>query len=306
MSTVTHFERIFTRLLDSQTGIKPDLFWSGFNPEDSFWSNASDNGREIFRNIYNADKKDANLLSNIVDLLNKSFSYIKSEQDRKNLTEPSFVRRLVNEKQILYISTACLIFGITMLIFAIWPATWVPGNIKRFNELIEIVNNNEYTDEVAMEFTELAEGFKDKQLAAASFYNSGTLMSDNVQMITADHMVTFGDTFENVADDERIIQDAEDLLEILTKNVDIFRQSELQLRESVRGDINEENFRRNLELVIKRRKAALDMINSLLDTGHVEPVKMDELLDLLESQMALDFELDEGQEAPGYYIGEEF
>ncbi len=302
----TEFERIFTQLLSSQTGIKPGQFWSGQISDDKFWKEACIGGRNIFRNIYSPGKININWNKDVIALLDNSFTHTLSEINRKNLTEPSLIHRLFNEKQILFISSGSFVLGILMLIFTVWPATWIPEDINRFNQLLEVVNNDEYTNEVALEFSDLGESFNDKHLSAVSYYNSGTLMAGHVQNINQDQLLTIGDSFENVGADERIIQDSEDLLEILTTNVDIFRQSELQLRESVRAHIEDENFRRNLELVIKRRKATLALINDLMNTGHIEPAKVDELLDLLESQMALDFELDEGQEAPGYYIGEEF
>ena len=193
-----------------------------------------------------------------------------------------------------------------MLIFSAWPNIWVPQNILKYNGLVENVQNEEYVDEFATQFADLAKEINDDGLKSAAFYNSGTLLAANVQILDTDQMLTEGGAFSDVAADERVIQDAEDLLEVLANNVEIYRKSELQLRESVRLDSKDENIRRNLELVIKRRKAILHIINTLMETGHLQQVKIDELLNLLESQMALEFKVEEGKEAPGYYIGEDF
>ena len=305
-SQLSNRERIFTRLLEGQTKIKPGMFWAGREPEDKFWTGITEKARRLLRSIYRPAIPEERDLESISKLLDEAFSFVLSEEKRKILSEPNIFNRLISQRNTMLLTTGCLIFGLLMLIFAIWPRTWVPQNIQHYNELIEVVENEEYKDEIATEFTELGEEFNDGSLKAASYYNSGTLMADNVQLISEDQMVSVGDVFSDVAADERIIQDAEDLLEILTLNVDIFRKSELQLRESVRADSNDENIRRNLELVIKRRQAALKMISLLLDTGHIQQVQLDEMLNLLESQMALEFEVEEGKEAPGYYIGEDF
>jgi hypothetical protein len=222
------------------------------------------------------------------------------------LAEPSFFRRLIAQKKILFISVSSLLSGVVLLIFSAWPNTWVPRTTLNYNELVESAQNEEYIDEFSTQFSDLAKEISDARLKAAAFYNSGTLLAVNVQILDEDQMLTEGGAFANVAADERVIQDAEDLLEVLARNIDIYRKSELQLRESVRLDSDDENIRRNLELVIKRRKALLHIINTLMETGHLQQVKIDELLNLLESQMALEFKVEEGKEAPGYYIGEDF
>ena len=107
--------------------------------------------------------------------LDEAFSFVLSEEKRKILSEPNIFNRLISQRNIMLLTTGCLIFGILMLIFAIWPGTWVPQNIQHYNELIEVVQNEEYKDEIATEFSELGEGFDDGSLKAASYYNSGTL-----------------------------------------------------------------------------------------------------------------------------------
>jgi len=305
-SRISDREQIFTRLLEDQTKIKPGIFWAGREPEDTFWKGITGKARNLLRSIYRPALPEDSDVKSISNLLDEAFSFVLSEEKRKSLSESSIIHRLIRQRNIMLLTSGCLMSGVVMLIFAIWPSIWVPQNIQNYNGLIEVVQNEGYRDEIASEFSVLGKEFDDGRLKAASYYNSGTLMADNVQLINEDHLLTLGDVFSDVAADERIIQDAEDLLEILTLNVEIFRQSEMQLMESVRADYFDENIRRNLELVIKRRKAALKMISSLIDTGHIQQVELDEMLNLLESQMALEFDVEEGKEAPGYYIGEDF
>jgi hypothetical protein len=293
-------------LLEAQTAIKPGMFWNGQDPEDNFWVGATSKARELLRTIYKPSGPDNNDVSNTSTLLNETFSHVINEEKRTMLAEPSFFRRLIAQKKILFISVSSLLSGVVLLIFSAWPNTWVPRTTLNYNELVESAQNEEYIDEFSTQFSDLAKEISDARLKAAAFYNSGTLLAVNVQILDEDQMLTEGGAFANVAADERVIQDAEDLLEVLARNIDIYRKSELQLRESVRLDSDDENIRRNLELVIKRRKALLHIINTLMETGHLQQVKIDELLNLLESQMALEFKVEEGKEAPGYYIGEDF
>ena len=305
-TSVAESETIFTRLLEAQTAIKPGMFWNGQDPEDNFWVGATSKARELLRTIYKPSGPDNNDVSNTSTLLNETFSHVINEEKRTMLAEPSFFRRLIAQKKILFISVSSLLSGVVLLIFSAWPNTWVPRTTLNYNELVESAQNEEYIDEFSTQFSDLAKEISDARLKAAAFYNSGTLLAVNVQILDEDQMLTEGGAFANVAADERVIQDAEDLLEVLARNIDIYRKSELQLRESVRLDSDDENIRRNLELVIKRRKALLHIINTLMETGHLQQVKIDELLNLLESQMALEFKVEEGKEAPGYYIGEDF
>ncbi|MGY8814816.1 MAG: hypothetical protein ACKVHQ_08870 [Gammaproteobacteria bacterium] len=303
---VSASERIFTQLLEAQTAIKPEIFWSGHDPKEGFWLEISKRARVLLRTIYKPSGPDNNDVSNASILLNDTFAHVIDEEKRITLNEPSLLRRLISQKKIMFISGSCLLSGITLLIFSAWPNIWVPQNILKYNGLVENVQNEEYVDEFATQFADLAKEINDDGLKSAAFYNSGTLLAANVQILDTDQMLTEGGAFSDVAADERVIQDAEDLLEVLANNVEIYRKSELQLRESVRLDSKDENIRRNLELVIKRRKAILHIINTLMETGHLQQVKIDELLNLLESQMALEFKVEEGKEAPGYYIGEDF
>ncbi|MGK0297513.1 MAG: hypothetical protein ACI9XC_001123 [Gammaproteobacteria bacterium] len=304
--SIADSERIFTQLLESQTAVKPGMFWNGQDPEDNFWVDVTHKARALLRTIYKPSDPDNNDVSNTSILLEDTFAHVINEEKRTILTEPSFFRRLITQKKIMFISISCLLSGVVLLVFSVWPNTWIPRNILKYNELVERVQNEEYMDEFATQFSDLAKDISDVRLKAASFYNSATLLAVNVQILDVDQMLTEGGAFSDVAADERVIQDAEDLLEVLANNVEIYRKSELQLRESVRLDSNDENIRRNLELVIKRRKALLHIINTLLDTGHLQQVEINELLNLLESQMALEFKVEEGKEAPGYYIGEDF
>jgi predicted nucleic acid-binding protein len=304
--SVSGSERIFTQLLEAQTAIKPAKFWSGHDPEDSFWMEIANKARALLRTIYKPSGPDNDDVNNTSILLHETFSHVINEEKRIALNEPSLIRRLISQKKIMFMSGSCLLSGVALLIFSAWPGIWVPQTILTYNKLVESVQNQEYIDEFATQFSDLAKEISDARLKAAAFYNSATLLAANVQMLDVDQMLTEGGAFSDVAEDERVIQDAEDLLEVLANNVEIYRKSELQLREAVRLDSNDENIKRNLELVIKRRKALLHIINTLMETGHLQQVEIDELLNLLESQMALEFKVEEGKEAPGYYIGEDF
>jgi hypothetical protein len=178
--------------------------------------------------------------------------------------------------------------------------------VSRYNELVRLVQDEGISEDAASEFSDLAKISEDPALRAAAFYNSGTITAEKITLLNEEQLLTLEDLFDSVTLDEVLLHDTDRLFETLAIGVERYGDAELQLRGGVRADSNDEYIHRNLELVIKRRKAVLAALANLVETGHVEPIMQDELLDLIESQMALEFKIEEGDEAPGYYIGENF
>jgi hypothetical protein len=299
-------ERIFTQIVSIKLGIKPDRFWSGTIPKDSFWKDIMDQARQLLRKMYQVNDPDKKHIEEFNDLLRLSFTESLTDERRNVLNQATLVQRFINQKKVMILNTGGMIIGILMVVSAVWPGLWVSDIVIRYNSLLELTQSDENINSAAEGFSTLGDEITENKIKAAALYNAATLMSDNLQEINAEQALSIGDSFTNVASDEQIIQDTEDLLFVLTTNIDTYREAELMLRVAIRVNSQDEDIARNLEIIIKRRNIAINIINTLINTGHIQPQQIDELLDLLESQMALEFDMDEGQEAPGYYIGEDF
>lgn len=299
-------ERIFTQIMSVKLGIKPDEFWSGTIPKDIFWKDIMDQARQLLRKMYQINGPDKEHIYEFNEVLSVSFTEILTDERRNVLNQSNLVQRFIHQKKVMILNTSGMVIGMLMLVSAIWPGLWVSDIVIRYNSLLELTQSDENINAAAEGYSILGDEISENEIKAAALYNAATLISGNLQEIDAEQALSIGDSFTNVGSDEQIIQDTEDLLFVLTTNIDTYREAELMLRVAIRANTQDEDMARNLEIIIKRRNIAINIINTLINTGHIQPQQIDELLDLMESQMALEFEMDEGQEAPGYYIGEDF
>lgn len=299
-------ERIFTQIMSVKLGIKPDEFWSGTIPKDIFWKDIMDQARQLLRKMYQINGPDKEHIYEFNEVLSVSFTEILTDERRNVLNQSNLVQRFIHQKKVMILNTSGMVIGMLMLVSAIWPGLWVSDIVIRYNSLLELTQSDENINAAAEGYSILGDEISENEIKAAALYNAATLISSNLQEIDAEQALSIGDSFTNVGSDEQIIQDTEDLLFVLTTNIDTYREAELMLRVAIRANTQDEDMARNLEIIIKRRNIVINIINTLINTGHIQPQQIDELLDLMESQMALEFEMDEGQEAPGYYIGEDF
>jgi len=303
------YERIFTQLLTLQTTISPKMFWSGVNPKNSQWKDFSVKARNLLRQLYRPTQPNDQDMNTITQLMHDSFALVVADEKINAVIEPTFWKRLSKQPRLLFKCGAFIVVGTLMLALATLPGIWVPQYMFQYNLLVNSIQEEGVSEKKILEFSEIGNVAIDSSVKAAAFYNSGTLTAQDITSLTEDQAALLENIFREFEMDEMaeiFSADSEGLIKTLVSGIEAYRRAEMHFRDSVRADSKDEDASRNLEIVIKRRKAAAEMLSNIVKTGHIEELEMDNLLDLINTQMALEFKFEEGEEAPGYYLGEFF
>jgi hypothetical protein len=303
-------ERIFTRLLHWRTGISPGTFWAGTTPGDDAWKEYSARARQLLNKSYRPEGPAAGDVERFSALLNEALSSVVAEERLKREEEPSPFNRILQQPGVLATSATSAAVAILILTLAAQPGRWLSPDVLRYNEAVRAAVAEETIPDRSSEFSKVGEQAGIGTVKAAALYNAGTIRA----RLGASSTAPFGEMelLHAVFQKEEPIHvflDDQDSIDMLLNSAVLLRQAERDLKTAVRADPHDEDTRRNLELVIKRRRAVLAAIKQLFseDASELKQAQRDTAVDVLKTDMPDEFkEEDESKRNKNYRIFEKF
>lgn len=318
-------ERIFTRLLQVCTGMSPTGFWSGEQPADLFWSDATSRARSLLRRIYlrpAPSRRDAEEMSELVGGI---LSSLVEEERLQREQQPSFVSRLRRQPRLMSGSVALFASAALCVLLASRPQLWLSPEVVRYNQATRLLDERKTLARGAEQLTELGEAAREGRVKAAALYNSGTLASDSRLLVNQSQAqqqalleAIFAEDVSLEAFLHRLDIDAEfEVLALLTESARAFTQGDAALAASARLSPEDEDVRRNLELLRKRRMALARAIRKLAEERReaeeglvgerTQRTALVDLMQLMEMELPDEYsEVDTGKDDKGYHILEAF
>lgn len=306
---ILHCERIFTRLLQWRTQMHPWAFWSGTNPEEpTSWNEITARARGLLSKTYQPDTPAIEDAERIATLLKDMLSPVIDEERLRRENVPSFAGRLKQKPRVLAVTGASAAIAVLLLLLAAQPALWLSPDLRRYNETVHAASG-ENLDADAQRFAALGRVVETAIVKASALYNAGTARAR-----------LGGPAGGKFGEDEllhAVFQRDEPVMNLLDDQNAIDRllnaglalgTAERELKEAVRVDRQDEEIRRNLELVGKRQRAVLAAIKQLFNAaGALPPAQRDAIIDVLNMKMPEEFKKeDKGKDNTRYMIMERF
>lgn len=317
-------EKIFTHLLQSGSQVSPVRFWSGTEPEDTIWRDAAARARVLFSQIYRPSMPTDEDAERITALLDEMFTSMVMEKRLQREKQPSVFSRLLQQPDVLAKSGIFVVLAALMLILAAQPALWFSPGLARYNEAVRLVKDETTRMEGTFELSDLGEQVEDGAIRAAALYNSATITANlglstdteasQEELLAAlfqeDHSLVM--MFHELDEGQRL-----EILEMLSRRAESLRRAEVDLKTAVRANPYDQDIRRNLEIVIKNRKAVLDAVAEFFAyrDGQIELREgfevgddlLEAFIDLMkEMEMPEEYAEDAGKDDKGYHILERF
>ena len=314
-------ERIFTHALRLRSDIGPARFWSEKDINLGEWRDLIGEARQIFGRNYSDTKPIAADADKAAALIGKLLEPLVSAERLLREQQPSFAMRLKQKPGVLATGASLAAIAVVMIVLAALPSVWVASDVRRYNDAIRLIEQDEDLEEAYVQLALLADDTDEEILRAASLYNLGTLGADHrmaavselqqraflraifMPEITLDKML------------HALELDAEaELLTMLGDSVRRYVEAEEAMKGAVRISPDHEDSRRNLEILGKVRRALADTLTQLLQQseqgdGSVEMQRQSviDLRMLMETELPEEFsKLDAGKDDSNYLILEGF
>lgn len=307
---ILNCERIFTRLLQWRTQMHPWAFWSGKNPEEpSSWNEITARARELLSKTYQPGAPAMEDAERIGALLEGMLALVVDEERLRRENVPSFASRLKQQPRVLAMSGASAAIAVFLLLLAALPDLWLSSDLRRYNETVHAANGAENLDADAQRFAALGKTAETAIVKAAALYNAGTARG----RLGGPAGGKFGEdeilhaVFQREEPIMNLLDDQNAIDKLLNAGLTL-PVAERELKEAVRLDRQDEEIRRNLELVGKRQRAVLAAIKQLFNAaGALPPAQRDSVIDVLNMKMPEEFKKeDKGKDNSRYMIMEKF
>ena len=307
---ILHCERIFTRLLQWRTQMHPWAFWSGTNPEEpSSWNEITARARGLLSKTYQSDTPASEDAERIGTLLKDMLSPVIDEERLRREDVPSFVGRLKQQPRVLTVTGASAAIAVLLLLLAAQPAVWLSPDLRRYNETVHAASGEQNLDADAQRFAALGKEVETAIVKASALYNAGTARA----RLGGPAGGKFGEdeilhaVFQRDEPIKNLLDDQNAIDKLLNAGLSL-GTAERELKEAVRVDRQDEEIRRNLELVGKRQRAVLAAIRQLFNAaGALPPAQRDAVIDVLNMKMPEEFKKeDKGKDNTRYLIMEKF
>lgn len=301
-------ERIFTRLLEWRTQMHPLAFWSGENPREPSWDEITARARALLSKTYQADAPAAEDAERIAALLRDMLAPAVDEERLRRENVPSFASRLKQQPQVLVVTGASAAIAVILLFLAALPGLWLSPDLRRYNETVHVARG-ENLDADAQRFAVLGKEVETPLVKAAALYNAGTARA----RLGGPAGDKFGEdellhaVFQREEPVMNLLDDQNSIDKLLAAGIQL-AVAERELKDAVRLDRQDEEIRRNLELVVKRHRAVRAAIKQLFDrAGSLPPSQRDSVIDVLNMKMPEEFKQeDKGKDNTRYMILEKF
>ncbi len=318
---VLESERIFTHALRLRSDIGPAAFWSEKDVKFGEWRKLIGEARRLFGRNYSGTTPGAADADQAAALIGELLEPLISAERLLREEQPSFAMRLKQNPGVVATGSSLAVIAAVMIVLAALPSVWVASDVRRYNEAIRLIEQDEDLEEAYLQLALLADDTDDDIVRAASLYNLGTLRADHrLAALTELQQQEFlraifmpGKTLDRML--HALEMDAEaELLTMLGDSVRRYVEAEEAMKGAVRISPDHEDGRRNLEILGKVRRALGDTLTQLLQQneqgeGSVEMQRQSviDLRKLMETELPEDFsKLDAGKDDSNYLILEGF
>jgi hypothetical protein len=263
-------ERIFSRLLQISTGTSPRALWAGDYPEDALWKETAARAHGGLRELYRRSRishEDAERILGLLDL-DGIFSATVAEDRLRREKEPSWSARLRRQPGVLAMGGICIAVAVGMFVLAARPGFWLSPDLVRYNRVMAAFSGDIPLIEDAVAMADLGSRVKDRGIKAAALYNAGTALARLRESPSAP--LREKELFEALFNEKASLAaylDTPEEVEQFLKSEKWLRRAEVNLQNAARLDMDDEDIRRNLELVIKRHRAVLGAIKALFEAS---------------------------------------
>lgn len=322
--SLLNYEQVFTKLLYIQTGVTPESFWAGINPDNEKWNPLAKQAREIFIDIYQADEPDAEGLNSIRLILENQLSSLVEESRLKIEQQPSFKQRISNQPTVLIHAGITASIAVLLLAMTLLPNIWLSAELKNYNLLMDEIQEGEMKESQYLELSAMGDRSINNIVKFASLYNAGTLRSDNsFSMFNRDdeklilNTVVRSDSVEElfmVLLEDGPFDEESQIVSVLLDGTEQLRRAQLDLQAAIRINPYDSDALRNHELVLRRRSQILTKLSEIRQfyrsqqEGEEQEALSDQgIINLLDAELPEDDD-DEatGKNDRGYMILERF
>ncbi len=319
-------EKIFTRLLQHQISMDPEMFWSGDEPVDESWCKTVNKAREILRRVYQAGEIADDDVHQMNSLLAERLALAVEGQRLELEQHPSFISRIMQQRRVAQLTGIITAISISMLILAGLPDLWLAPEIKKYNEtVVRIQSGQGSVENLLLDLQAFAGSARIQKIRAAAFYNSGTTRAANsfgdlapaaqLQILDLVFQAESADALLQTLLLAELSGSEEEVVTMFVNAAERLLQSELDLQSATRIISGDEEILRNLELATKRRHALLTRLVQLRDlfkmnamSGTDEDILSDQgLVNIIDAKLPEEYEDAEmAKDNSSYIIFERF
>jgi hypothetical protein len=315
------YERIFTRLLQQQTSMDPEAFWSGHQPVDSAWHGCVDQARNLLWRLYQPGETTDADVQQMHTLLADRLTLCVKEQRLIVEQQPSVIERLKLQRPVAAVTLVSAISGVLLLILAVFPDLWLAAEIRDYNRTVDRVNASHAPDEdLLLELQAFAATAEIPEIRAAAFYNSGTtrarysLADGNAATQSKILDLVFqAETAEDLMQTlllSELSGSEEDVVKMMIDAAEKLLQAELDLQSATRVLRANDDVLRNLELVTRWRHAILTRLLQLRElfsmkpgeTGDEEIISEQGIVDIINAKIPEEYDDAEMAKDNSHYI----
>lgn len=293
-------ESVFTPLRQACTLSSAEAFWTGEDPDNVFWRDASERARAILRANYRPSGTNPDDIDAMHALLRETFTSVVAEERLKREREPSLLRRLALTPLPSAAAGICAVLCLILFALGLVPTVWLSPWVARHNAALDAAQHEPARLQAANDLFALGQQPARTDLRAAALYNSGTLLAslDPLSQQLATEPMGIIERFKDAASLEAVIKSQVTLALAVER-----------LRDAVVVAPRDEDIGRNLELIGKRHRIVVAALIELIKMQEERVVEMQDLrllLDALNMVLNEDARDNERAQKPDYYIGEKF
>jgi hypothetical protein len=178
-TALLNYEQIFTHLLYHQTGVSPEDFWSGIDPEDASWHDITCEVRALLLENYQPEYPPESAISKMKALLGEKLSTLVSEKRLLIEQGPTFLQRIRIQPGIITSAIVIMVISLGLFALAANPDAWVSGELQQYNALMNRVGEDPYENEqIYLALSAMGDTALNSQIQTAALFNAGTLRGD--------------------------------------------------------------------------------------------------------------------------------
>ncbi len=281
-SVMLAYERIFTRLLQEQISMDPEMFWSGHQPADDAWCGSVDQARTLLWRLYQPGETVDDDVRLMHVLLADRLALSVEEQRLVVEQQPSLIERLKLQQSVATVIIITGISGVSLLALAVTPDMWLASEVRNYNQTVDLINaSHGYDEDLLLELQSFAATAEIPEIRAAAFYNSGTTrarysFADSGPAVQSRilELVFQAETAEDLMQTlllSEMSPSEEDVVKMMIAAAEKLLQAELDLQAATRGLRASDDVLRNLELVTRWRHAILTRLLQLRELFSTKP-----------------------------------
>ncbi len=319
-----NYEQVFTRLLYLQTGVTPESFWSGVDPDDELWQPLAIEARKILIDNYQAQEPDLAGIDTIKSILEERLAALVEESRLNIEQQPTFGQRISQQPPVIIHAAITTLIAVILLALAALPDLWLSGELKDYNRMMADIQSDDTNENHYLELSAMGDRATNNIVKFSALYNAGTLRSENsfsmfnpedekLILNTAIRADSVEDLFMVLLEDGPFDEESQ-IVTVLLNGVEQLRRAQLDLQAAIRINPYDNDALRNHELILKRRALILARLGEIRqfyraqkDGEEQEALSDQGIINLLEAELPEDDdEQASGKDDRGYMILERF